>query len=430
MKLLLLPLLILAALAPSSRGEIRYVIAVSIDGGRGDFIQTFIDTAPLEFPNFKRLRDMGASTFNARCDYSHSITIPDHLSMMTGRPVSATGGVPLAATHGVTSDAPSASATVHVYLAADGVNSGPYKASIFDVVHDRGKSTALFMGKNRLAICNRSWDATNGAADITGVDNGKNKLDVSVQVEASGNAAATPGMLATLVASIQNTTLKNFTFFHIADTDYSGHSGGWSTAAGGYRTTMSTADGWLGQILDAVQNNAALAGKVAIMLTADHGGGGTTPNNSHTDATLQGNYTIPFFLAAPGIAAGSDLHAVFANRFNPGAARPTYADPAQPMRNGDVANLSAALLGVPPVAGSLMGPEFKKPLTEVRAGNIITVSWPLYLTGYTLEYTDDLVAPVWTPVTAGIVETATEKTYTFNFPPPDRRYFRLHLTAN
>ena len=36
----LFPLLLPAALAPVSRAEVQYVIAISIDAGRGDFIQT------------------------------------------------------------------------------------------------------------------------------------------------------------------------------------------------------------------------------------------------------------------------------------------------------------------------------------------------------------------------------------------------------
>src|SRR4051812_16962309 len=94
----------LLAISGLARAEVTYVIAISIDGGRGDFLQTFIETAPTEFPNFKRLRDRSARTFNARTDYLHSITIPDHLSMLTGRPVQSTGSVPASAAHGYTSD--------------------------------------------------------------------------------------------------------------------------------------------------------------------------------------------------------------------------------------------------------------------------------------------------------------------------------------
>ncbi|MDB6153392.1 MAG: hypothetical protein JWL90_1845 [Chthoniobacteraceae bacterium] len=319
-------ILYISLLSGSAYGEVRYVIAISIDGGRGDLIKGFIESAPAEFPNFKRLRELSASTFNARCDYTESITIPDHLCMLTGRPVRRPAGLPATVQHGITSDAPAPPETVH----NSGLLPGTYKASIFDVVHDRGFGTALYMGKTRLQICERSWNSVNGAPDTVGVDNGRNKLDIRLISEAVGTA--TSDMVAGFVGTIKNSTLKNFTIFQIADTDYAGHSEGWTSANGLYRTTMRVADGWLGQILDAVFNNPALVGKTAILLTADHGGG--TPATSHSDATNATNYTIPFMFFAPGISGGSNIYDYFDNRFEPGAAAPDYTNPRQPMRNG------------------------------------------------------------------------------------------------
>ena len=416
----------LAILASNTlHAEIQYVIAISIDGGRGDFIRDFIVGAPAEFPNFTRLRDRSGHTFNARCDYTESITIPDHLCMLTGRPVRQPAGLPATIQHGITSDAPLTTETAH----NSGLNPGVYKASIFDVVHDRGLSTALYMGKTRLTICDRSWDGTNGALDTVGANNGRDKIDFASIVEASGMPATTPGLLAHFVTSIQNGTLRNFTMFHVADTDYAGHANGWSTAVNSpYRNMMRTADGWLGQTLDAVDNNAALAGKVAIMLTADHGGGGGSAN-SHTDATLSQNYTIPFFLSAPGIPGGSNIHDWMENRFDPVGTRPTYTASGQPMRNGDVANLAAALLGLPSVPGSLIKAEFKKPVTVAREGEAVTVSWPRYLTGWTLEFTDDLANGPWQTVSTGIIETGDLRVHTVSPPPPPTRFFRLRRPA-
>ncbi|HEX5177536.1 MAG TPA: alkaline phosphatase family protein [Chthoniobacteraceae bacterium] len=415
----LIPFFAVMIKAAQAFAGIEYVIAISVDGGRGDFIRTFIETAPGEFPNLTRLRDQSAFTFNARCDYTESLTIPDHLSMLTGRPVRAPAGLPATTPHGVISDAPSASDTVH----NSGVNAAVYKASIFDVVHDHALGTALYMGKLRLQICDRSWDATRGAIDTVSVDNGRDKIDFAMIMEASGTMA-TAALVANFVAAIETTNLRNFTFFHIADTDYAGHGGTWSTAVGSpYRNTMKQADAWIGQILDAVQNNAALAGKVAVILTADHGGG--TPPTNHTDATAADNYTIPFMLMAPGIAGGTSIYNYFENRFDPGTTRPIYTAPQQPMRNGDVANVSAELLGLPNVTGSFMTPEFVKPLVVTRNANAITVTWPVYLTAFALEYSDDLAAGNWTTINARIVESAGQNVFTFTFPPPDTRFFRL-----
>ena len=400
---------------------IDHVIAISVDGCRGDYLQTFIEGAPAEFPNFTRLRDASACTYNARCDFTDSITIPDHLCMITGRPVRAPAGMPSNVCHGVTNDSPAAIDTVH----NSGLNIGTYKAGIFDVVHDSGLSTALYMGKARLAICDRSWNSTNGAPDTTGVDNGQDKIDFAMIVEASGNTNATPGLVASFVAAIASGTLKNFTLFHIADADYAGHSGGWSTNSGSaYRNAMKSADGWLGQILDAVQSNATLAGRTAILLTADHGGG--TPPTSHGDATKLSNCTIPFFFCAPGIPVGTNIHACFENRADPAATIPEYTSADQPMRNGDIANLSATLLGLPPVPGALIVPVLKAPVMNiVRATNAASIQWPGYHTGWHLDVTDDLAAGNWLTITNEPSATNGQFILTDPAPLPDKHFFRL-----
>ena len=195
---------------------------------------------------------------------------------------------------------------------------------------------------------------------------------------------------------------------------------------GAYRNTIITVDGYLGSIFAALDANTALTGKVAIILTADHGGGGVT-SNAHTEATAAGNYRIPFFVVAPGIPAGSDLYSHFDNRVNPGTSRPTFLAASQPLHNADIANISAELIGVPQVTDSVLKPSLKKPLTVAAdlAGNP-TVSWPIYLTGWTLESSDDLsiAVPVWTTVSSGITESATLKTHTVT-PAPNARFFRL-----
>src|SRR5687768_6154442 len=127
------------------RAEIQHVIAISVDGLRGDFLQTFVDGAPAEFLNFVRLRDAFGYTYNARCDYDFSETVPNHLAMVTGQPVSPPTGLP-GVHHGCPSNFPTATHTVH----ASGTNPEIYEAGNFDVVHDRGLSTALDLGKTRL----------------------------------------------------------------------------------------------------------------------------------------------------------------------------------------------------------------------------------------------------------------------------------------
>jgi hypothetical protein len=91
-----------------------------------------------------------------------------------------------------------------------------------------------------------------------------------------------------------------------------------------------------------------------------------------------------------------------------------------------MANISAALLGLPSVPGSFFKPEFRKPLTIARTDNIVTVRWPVYLTGYVAEFADDLTAGPWQRVDdSAITEADGQRLHTFTYPPPDRRFFRL-----
>ncbi len=413
------------ALTLHAHAGIQHVIAISVDGLRGDFLETFVVGSPATFPNFARLKNTGASTFNARCDYDYSETVPNHIAMITGRPVLQPGGLPTSQFTGFTSNlvppADNLTDTIHTYVATSGVNSGPYKASIFDMVHDRGMNTAILLGKTRLTILDRSFNATGGAVDVTGTNNGQDKIDFA-QIQ----NGTTSSLISTLTTQIAGTPMR-FTFLHITDPDTTGHASGWTTTVGGaYRNTIITVDGYLGSIFTALDANTALAGKVAIILTADHGGGGVA-SNAHTEATAAGNYTIPFFVVAPGIPANSDLYSMFDDRVNPGTSRSTFLAASQPIHNADLANLSAELIGVPQVTNSLLKPSLKRPVTVAAdlSGNP-TVNWPIYLTGWTLESSDDLsiALPAWSTVSSGITESATLKTHTIT-PAPTARFFRL-----
>lgn len=124
-------------------------------------------------------------------------------------------------------------------------------------------------------------------------------------------------------------SLERFTFFHIAETDYAGHSGGWTFTPGGtYWNAVKAADAHLGAILDAILARGAPE-EVAILLTADHGGGGVIPNG-HSESDGPGNYTIPMFISAPGFPGGTDLIRTSATAFlqgSPGLITPLPISP-------------------------------------------------------------------------------------------------------
>jgi hypothetical protein len=326
---LALAVLLLASRAATAA---EHVIHISVDGLHAGHFQTLVNGGTI--PNFARLLNEGAYTLNARTDYTHTITLPNHTSMLTGRPVLQPTGMPNTLHHGWTSNGdPAASATLH--------NSGnlnvPYKASTFDVVHDAGLSTAHFASKDKFVIYEQSYNGTTGAPHA----NGRDKIDHFVAVEAT--SAMQANMLSSLAA--QN---FNYTFLHYADPDDAGHSVGWGTTS--WQFAVRTIDGYLGQLLDLVESDPELVGNTAIVLSADHGGTGT----GHGTASDVNNYTIPFMAWGAGVAKG-DLYALNpTTRTNPGTSRPTYTAAGQPIRNGDGGNLALALLGLNAIPGSMI----------------------------------------------------------------------------
>jgi hypothetical protein len=47
-------------LVAPAHAAIEHVIVISVDGLRGDFLETLLAESPAEFPNFVRLRDSSA----------------------------------------------------------------------------------------------------------------------------------------------------------------------------------------------------------------------------------------------------------------------------------------------------------------------------------------------------------------------------------
>src|SRR5262245_23519878 len=78
----------------------KYVIHISVDGLNPTVLQSVIDAG--DAPTFKRLESEAAWTTNARTDYTHTVTLPNHTSMITGRPVMQPEGMPGTVHHGWT----------------------------------------------------------------------------------------------------------------------------------------------------------------------------------------------------------------------------------------------------------------------------------------------------------------------------------------
>ena len=398
-------------------GRISQVIHISADGLSGKYLASALVSEPYRYPNFRRLTSEGAFTYNARCDYDISYTVPNHLSMLTGRSVLQPAGQPNTVQHGYTADGtPSTNTTVH--------NSGnpnvAYKSSVFDVAHDRGLRTGFLVGKSTLAVCAQSYDANNGAPDlIPPDDNGRGKIDLVFVAD-----SYTAGVIDAFLPSLTNGALCQYAFLHFTDMDNMGHSTGWGSA--GWFGALEALDAQLGRLLDAIDTNSnpTIALETAIILTADHGGYGLT----HVDPTLEYDYTIPLFVRSPGFQPGADLYGYFANRTDPGTSRVDYNGIWQPLRNGDTGNLALALLGLPTIPGSTLVPLFPTntpSLSLVARGQKPVVAWSAAAAGFVLEASGSLAsAAAWTPVTTGIVTNANGFSYEL-ISTTESQFFRL-----
>jgi hypothetical protein len=358
----------LPALAAGSRApadDTRYVIHVSVDGLRGDAVRRL---GPAAAPRFHRLMIEGAFTENARTDYDFTITLPDHACEFTSRPVLGSDG------HGLTYNSDDGRTLAEVH--------GSYVAGVFDVAHDNGLSTGLYASKSKFALFERTWDAVHGALDTTGIDDGRNKIDTYVYDE------DTDALVTTFLTGLLSSP-RRYGFIHLVDLDAVGHAYGWESEE--YFQALRKIDGLIGRILDAVDGDARLAGRTYLVVTADHAGAGT----DHSDAANPACYTIPFFVWGPAVPAGADLYRLNeGRRADPAGGRPPYTGP-QPIRNGEAANLSLWLLGLPRVPGSSIdAAQDLEPFLPAGSGALPAVSFTTPSPGATLAYPSDVVIAV------------------------------------
>ena len=309
--------------APNPGGPRQFVVQVSMDGLRSDFVNGVIT------PNLAQLINGGASTLNARTDPQNTQTLPNHASQFTGRFV--TGDAAGNGGTGVLFNV-DAGNTIHD-------TAGEYVSSIWDVVHDNGGRTVLYNGKEKFDFYDRSWNSA-GAPDTTGADDGPVKIDVYRR----GNPfVEVDNFINDLTAGSGDT----FGLYHIREPDTAGHTHTWGSP--GYVDGVSNADGILGELLDAL-DAAGIRDSTTIIITADHGGPfGGLLHNTPTDA---GAFIVPFIVNGPEVAAGTDLYALNqGTRQDPGNAQVGPSGP-QPIRGHDMANLALDILGLPPVPGS------------------------------------------------------------------------------
>lgn len=329
----LLAIFCLTAICSTSSGQALsdYVIEITADGMGSTYVQAMVAAGDL--PSIARLQNEGAWTYNARCDYGISVTLPNHTSIVTGRGVYGTGSDGHNWSNNTTVFYPEASAmTIHS-------NKGSYVSSVFDVAHEAGP-TALVSGKIKLSLIDESYNQYHGL--------GGDKIDYS-SIPTAADDLTSAARINTFIGQM-NATPFTYSLVHIVDPDKAGSWGGT-----GYNNSLRAVDGYVGQILDMIDSSPILHGHTSVILTADHGGS----NNSHSAADAYLNYTIPFMVWGPGVSANTDLYSLnTTSRTDPGSGRPGYSggpagyDNSQPIRNSDGANLALDLLGLSAIPGS------------------------------------------------------------------------------
>jgi hypothetical protein len=283
------------------------------------------------------MMQQGSSTLNARTAIERTLTMPNHSGVFSGRRVLGSFG------HQVTFNHDSAATDIHTVA-------GRYIPSMFDVVHDRGGRVRFFAGKAKFAFFDRSWDSVRGAVDTTGVDNGRDKIDLYVYRQ------STKALVDRVVSTLRNRPAK-LTYLHIRLPDSAGHRYGW--ASDQYKAAVRRSSAQVGRILRTIANNDSLRSRTAVVLTSDHGGEG----RGHADSGRRINFTVPFMVWGSGIARGADLYDLNPERVDPGTSQPGYFENTPPVRNLDLASLVTTYLGYGQVKGGLA--PFTEPL-EVR----------------------------------------------------------------
>jgi len=327
------PAALLALAAPPA--PVDHALIVSVDGLRSDMLEPpNIDA----LPNIARLM-RGPHTLEARTDPQFTITLPNHISMLTGRPVLGPYGH-----NWVRNDDPPAAkdgGTLHIHK-------GAYIPSAFDVAHDSGLSTCCASTKSKFWLLEQSYGWSAGARDTTGEDDGLAKIDLFAF------ANRTDELAGAIADRLRRETGRSLSFVHFAAPDIAGHGFDWIVRPDSkYFASVVEVDRALGLILGAIDGDPDLKGRTAIVLTSDHGGG--VPRKTHTDITCPLNFRIPF-LVWRGDAEPADLYEA-----NPARAKPARDaligrdDALQPIRNGDAANAALGLLGLEPIPGSFYG---------------------------------------------------------------------------
>jgi predicted AlkP superfamily pyrophosphatase or phosphodiesterase len=223
---------------------IKRVVILSIDGLRPDAIEL----APM--PNLLELMKTSAYSLTAQTTRP-SATLPTHASMLTGQCPSK---------HGV---------DWNDYIPENGVAQG---TDLFDLAHAAGMKTVMYVGKEKLR------QVTDAASIDTFVF--INDRDKVIMQNLLADFPRDFGVL----------------FIHFATTDAMGGVYGWLSPE--QFSVIFRADEAIGELLTAL-DSYGLRDETLLIITADHGGHGTTHGSSKPE-----DMTIPWIVSGPGIQTG------------------------------------------------------------------------------------------------------------------------------
>jgi predicted AlkP superfamily pyrophosphatase or phosphodiesterase len=207
-----------------------------------------------ETPNLDDLIARGAVAWKAQTILP-SVTLPGHTSMLSGSSPTV---------HGVTWNS---------YDPSRGYVPEP---TLFSVAHDAGLTTAMFVGKEKLEHI-----AIPGTVDTFAYVVGG---DAQVAAQAADHLVG---------------TMPDITFVHLPDVDVTGHVHGWLSSP--QLEFVTRADEAVGVLLGALEQVKRLDSTL-IIVTADHGGSGTSHGGSDSESM-----TIPWIIAGPGIRASYEV---------------------------------------------------------------------------------------------------------------------------
>lgn len=231
---------------------VKYALIISVDGLRPDLLLRG------NTPNMHQLLTTSSFTMWARTT-AVSITLPSHVSMLTGvKPER----------HGVlwNGDLPPEKQEY------------PKVPTIFEAAKAQGLTTGMASGKSKFIAMTKG-----------------NAIDWVFLSKTTAHDSE----VAIAASSIIKEHKPNLMFVHFPGVDSAGHGAGWSSKQ--QMTAIAEADTALGVVLEAYKA-ANLYDQTLILLSADHGGqgGGHGPNDARS-------LHIPWIVTGPGIRKAFDL---------------------------------------------------------------------------------------------------------------------------